>query len=100
MSVAQAKAQLDPLFEEEQKWFWPHVRKEVHLSVRSLRDRETQDVQLAAWILLGSVLAVLLIACANVASLMMARGESGQGELAVRSCSGASRGRLDPANTH
>jgi len=45
------------------------IRKDFHLSVRSLRDRETKDVQSAAWILLGSVFAVLLIACANVASL-------------------------------
>jgi ABC-type antimicrobial peptide transport system permease subunit len=70
------------------------IRKDFHLSVRSLRDRETQDVQLTAWILLGSVLAVLLIACANVASLMMARGEARERELAVRSALGASRGRL------
>jgi len=33
------------------------------LSIRSLRDRETQDAQSMAWILLGSVFAVLLIAC-------------------------------------
>jgi len=70
------------------------IRKDFHLSVRSLRDRETKDVQSAAWILLGSVLAVLLIACANVASLMMARGEARERELAVRSALGASRGRL------
>jgi putative ABC transport system permease protein len=69
-------------------------RKDIHLSIRSLRDRETQDVQLMAWILLGSVLAVLLIACANVASLMMARGEARERELAVRSALGASRARL------
>jgi predicted permease len=66
----------------------------MHLGIRSLRDRETQDMQLTAWILLGSVLAVLLIACANVASLMMARSEARERELAVRSALGASRARL------
>ena len=42
--------------------------------MRSLRDREMQDVQTVASVLLGFVFAVLSIACANVASLMMARG--------------------------
>jgi predicted permease len=95
ISIEQAKAELEPLFNRTRDTVIPaSIRKDFHLSVRSLRDRETKDVQSAAWILLGSVLAVLLIACANVASLMMARGEARERELAVRSALGASRGRL------
>jgi predicted permease len=94
VSIAQAKAELEPLFVHTQAWIPREIRNDFHLSVRSLRERETQDVRLTAWILLGSVLAVLLIACANVASLMMARGEARERELAVRSALGASRGRL------
>jgi len=95
VSIVQAKAELEPLFVHTRDTLIPApIRKDFHLSVRSLRDRETKDVQSAAWILLGSVFAVLLIACANVASLMMARGEARERELAVRSALGASRGRL------
>jgi predicted permease len=95
VSIQQARAEMEPLFEHTNDTFIPaEIRKDFHLSLRSLRDRETQEVQTMAWILLGSVLAVLLIACANVASLMMVRGEGRERELAVRSALGASRGRL------
>lgn len=94
VSIAQAYAQMQPLFDSERKLFPAGARDETRLSIRSLRDRETMDVRSIAWILFGSVLAVLLIACANVASLMMARGAARQRELAVRSALGASRSRL------
>jgi putative ABC transport system permease protein len=94
VSVAQAYAQMQPLFNGDLKWFPPSAKSEVRLSIRTLRDKETQDVRQVAWVLFGFVLAVLLIACANVAGLMMARGAGRQRELAVRSAIGASRGRL------
>ena len=94
VSSAQASAELEPLFQYSLQLVPPAFRKEVHLRVRSLRDRQMQDVHLTAWLLLGSVLAVLLIACGNVASLMMARGAARERELAVRSALGASRSRL------
>lgn len=94
IDIAQAHAAMQPLFNSEMQQFPVQARNDTHLSIRSLRDRETADVRSIAWILFGSVLAVLAIACANVASLMMARGAARERELAVRSALGASRGRL------
>jgi predicted permease len=94
VSIEQAEAQLQPVFNYSLSLVPAQFRKEVHLRVRSVRDRQVQDMRLAAWLLLGSVLSVLLIACANVTSLLMARAAARERELAVRSVLGATRGRL------
>jgi len=92
--VPKAVVALQPWFEKTLAGAPPPFRKEIRLSVSTLRDRQTQDVRLASWLLLGSVFAFLLVACTNVANLLLARSTGRQREVAVRVALGAGKGRL------
>ena len=68
--------------------------KQHPLGVEPLHDVVVRDARQPMLLLLGAVIVVLVIACTNVATLFLARGESRQRDLAVRTALGASRGRL------
>jgi putative ABC transport system permease protein len=94
INVSQAAASIQPWFQQALQGAPPVFRKEIRLSVRTLRERQTQDARLTSWLLFGAVLAFLLVACTNVANFLLARATSRQRELAVRAALGAGRGRL------
>ncbi|HEX7079524.1 MAG TPA: ABC transporter permease [Gammaproteobacteria bacterium] len=63
-------------------------------SVRSLKEDLVGDVASMLWVLMGAIGAVLLVACANIANLMLVRADARRQELAVRAALGAVPGRI------
>jgi predicted permease len=95
VSIEAARQSMLPLFRQSvRNDVPPMLQGEVSFVLRSLRERQVQDARVASWLLFGSVLALLGLACVNVTNLLLARVAARRGELAVRAALGAGRRRL------
>jgi putative ABC transport system permease protein len=94
VSLAQAQSNMDAVTKHISE-VYPKSDQGWGAYVEPLQnDFLDKDVIRALWLLLGAVGFVLLIACANVANLSLARGTARQKEVAVRASVGATRGQL------
>ena len=94
VGVEQARAQMNSVAARIQQAY-PESNKGWGVILDRLVDNTTtHTLRRSLLILLGAVAAVLLIACANLANLLLARGAGRERELAIRAAMGAGRGRL------
>jgi predicted permease len=94
VTLEQAQAQMRLSSEEFRREFPNALSASRAFSVQPMREALVANARPLFFVLLGAVAFVLLIACSNLATLLLLQGESRRQEMAVRAAIGAGRGRI------
>jgi len=93
VTIAQAQAEMDAIADRLEKAY-PQSNESKGAAVDLLQDQMVRSVRTTLNLIFGVVIVVLLIACANVSNLLLARASSRSRELGVRAAIGATRARV------